>query len=363
MRRAFLRALSIAAGVLLAVVALVACAGVAVTTAPGDGSDPGATSAQQDAARAYLAASLTPLPDDWRTDRFDTAPGIVLETGALPARGTRRGTVVFVPGYTAPLEMYADEMVRLADAGWDVAAVSQRGQGRSTRTGPVPDMGHVTDYADLTADLASFVAAQAGPVAIVAVSKGGHVALRTAAERAPDILGLAAIVPMVEIRTDPFPGWIGRTLAETMVRTGLGERYAPGPGSWDRAALFDPDGGSDEPTRCSGTPERAHMRDALFTLDSNLRVDAPSMAWVAATLRSQDRLRALGPAIAVPTLMVTAGRDTIVRSDAAARLCDVARDCRRIHLPDAMHCALEGDRATSARIMDDVVAFLDTLAP
>ncbi|MEM8850067.1 MAG: hypothetical protein AAGE03_08535, partial [Pseudomonadota bacterium] len=84
------------------------------------------------AARAYLER-LEDLPEDFVFGRFEPTPGIVLETGRLAARGASRGTVVFVPGYTAPLELYAQEMRALAEAGWDVAALVLRGQGRSVR--------------------------------------------------------------------------------------------------------------------------------------------------------------------------------------------------------------------------------------
>ncbi|MBM2576692.1 alpha/beta hydrolase [Jannaschia sp. Os4] len=345
---------TVAALALLAVGAL-ALAGWAVSTPPGD-PVPDPSPEARAAATAYLGA-LAPLPGGWTAGRFSAEPGVTLEVGRLPAAAPRKGTVVVVPGYTAPLELYGEEFAALAAAGWDVAALSQRGQGRSDRFGAARDMGHVEDYADLTRDLAAWIDVQAPPVAVMAMSKGGHVALRTLGERDVEVAALAAIVPMVDITTEPFPRPVARALAEVSDRVGLGGRYAPGPGAWDRAERFLDPGWTGAPTVCADAPERAHLRDALYVLDPDLRVDAPSLGWVAATLRATARLPAFAARVEVPILMVNAGRDRIVDAGAASALCAAMADCTERWLPEAPHCALEGDRARSAEILAAVTAF------
>ena len=346
----------------LAVLVAVVLAGCVWITQPASDADVVATAAQRDAARDYLTV-LAPMPGDAVRETFTPEPGVSLETVTVPARGTRRGTFVFVPGYTAPIEMYAEEIGTIADAGWTVATLSQRGQGRSIRQGAAYDMGSVEDFANLSRDLAAFVALQEPPVAVVGMSMGAHTAMRMAAEWDTDAAAIVAIVPMVEIETGAYPGWLARGLVEVMVRSGLSERYAPGTGPWDRAALFlDPERLGEE-TICSDLPERAHMRDALFTLDPDLRVEGPSVGMIAAMLRTQDELRRIGPTIDAPVLMVTAEQDRMVDNEAAAALCDAMPTCRLIDVPDAPHCALEADRALSARIVSDVLAFLDETVP
>ena len=162
---------------------------------------------------------------------------------------------------------------------------------------------------------------------------------------------------MVGIELGPVPRWAARALAEVMARTGLGGRYVPGGGPWDGAAAFG-EGAALAGTICADDGARAHLRDALFTLDAGLRVDAPSVGWVAATLRSEDRLAAEAPGIAVPVLVATAGRDRIVSTPRAAALCRRIAGCARSHWERAPHCILEGDRATAAAVMERVVAFL-----
>lgn len=352
--RRLLAALAITAGVALALVLLAAW----WVSAPATDAPVTASPEAEAAARGYLAA-LAPLPEGWEPGRFAPEPGVSLETGFLAAAAPRRGTVVLVPGYTAPLELYAEEYAALSAAGWDVAAISQRGQGRSDRFGAAPDMGHVEDYADLTRDLSAWIAEQDGPVALMGISKGGHVALRTLAEREPDVVAAAVIVPMIRFDTGPFPPLAARALTGAADRFGLGHRYAPGLGPWDRAERFLDAGFTGTGTVCSADATRAHLRDALYVLDPALRVDAPSLGWVAATFRSQSLLDGMAGRVGVPVLMVTAGEDRIVSTPAASRFCDAMGACREVRLPDAPHCALEGDRARSREIMAEVIAFLE----
>ena len=337
----------------------IALAAWAVSAPPGEPAGEPSDAARA-AASDYLAA-LAPMPEGWRPARFAPEPGVSLEVGRLDATAPRQGTVVFVPGYTAPLDLFGAEYARLAAAGWDVAAISQRGQGRSDRFGAAHDMGHVEDYADLTRDLAAWTAEQEGPVALMGVSKGAHTVLRTLAERETDVIGAVAVVPMVAIRTEPFPPLLARALGEVADRSGLGRRYAPGPGAWDRAERFLDDGFVSGGTVCTDDPARAHLRDALFTLDPALRVDAPSLGWVAATMRSTAALPGMAETIAAPVLMVTATEDRIVSTEAASALCAAMPDCAEVAL-EGPHCLLEGRRDRAEAVMDAALGFLDGLA-
>ncbi|MEM7644124.1 MAG: alpha/beta hydrolase [Pseudomonadota bacterium] len=306
---------------------------------------------QVGAARAYLER-LEKLPEDFAFGRFEPTPGIVLETGRLAARGPSRGTVVFVPGYTAPLELYAQEMRALAEAGWDVAALVLRGQGRSVRLATRYDLGHVRDYANLTADLAAFVARQEGPIVVVGLSQGAHVALRMAADYAPEVLAYALIVPMIGIPG----GRVGRGVADLLARNGAAGAYLPGSLPWPRRTPFTRLVGRGNV--CQPDADLANLRRALMEVDPDLRVEVPSAGWVSATFASIDVLERIGPSVEAPVLMVTAGRDRVVSSRAAGRLCARMSDCREVRLPGAPHCAVEGDARRSPVVMEAVTGFL-----
>ena len=317
------------------------------------------TEAERAGARAYLEAGLPPLPAAWRRGAFEPEPGVVLETGFLPATAPRRGTVVFAPGFSAPLEMYAETFAALAAGGWDVAALSTRGQGRSARLGGRPDVAHLEDYADPTADLARFVARQRGPVAVVAASQGAHVALRAGVERAMPAAAYALVVPMVEVETGP----LSARAVERLAALGDPEGAILGRGGWDGHDRFAREGGTAEGTFCFDDPARAHVRHALMTLDPALRVDATSRGWVRATMRSQRVLPALARRLEAPVLMLTAGADTVVRSDAARALCAAMPDCRAEEAPGAKHCMLEEGGPLADRLAARILAFLAAEVP
>jgi lysophospholipase len=342
------------AAVLLGAFALLGL-GCAVTTPPAEGAAKAYPPEVTARAGRYLAA-LPPLPEGWRRGSFAPEPGVVLEVGTLPARGARRGTAVVVPGFTAPLELHADEYARLAGAGWDVAALSQRGQGRSTRVGRDGRMGHIESFDNLARDLGAFVAAQEGPVVAMGISMGAHTVLRLAAQEGHGLAAVAAVVPMVAVQTGGVPLWQARLLAGAMDRAGLGQRYAPGGGPWTPEAFLTD--APPEPNLCTDDPARAHLRDALFLRHPELRVASPSMGWLAATLRSQARLAEEAGRIDPPLLLVTVEDERLVDNAAASSLCEAAQDCRETRIAGAMHCLLEGVDPAADRAMKEVLAFL-----
>src|SRR5918998_552832 len=94
------------------------------------------------------------------------------------ADGTEeRGTAVLVHGVAGWHRTWWRVGPALAERGWRVVAVDQRGHGRSPRLA-----GSVT-VADWAADLAAFVEGQGPPVMLVGHSLGGAVAAELIAAR------------------------------------------------------------------------------------------------------------------------------------------------------------------------------------
>ena len=141
--------------IIVAVAGLLVAGGFA--TMSGDHAYAKITDEQAATARAYLAKAQTPLPDGAMFGTFEREQGVVLETLTL-THPNPKATIVLVPGYTAPLDIYADTFLAFHDAGYSVTGLSQRGQGRSWRPLPNPEKGYVEDYRDLSADLATFLA-------------------------------------------------------------------------------------------------------------------------------------------------------------------------------------------------------------
>lgn len=317
------------------------------------------TEAQKQEARDYLAKNMEPMPKNWQWDQFEAADGAALEVGFLETPSAK-GTIVLVPGYTAPIDVYPYAITRFADAGYNVAAISYRGQGRSPRPLPDPEKGYVEDYGLIANDVNSFVdlaAARFGvPVMVFGNSKGGHIALRMAGDFAPDVRAYGLMVPMVKIYTGSFPYWFASGLSRFYSATGLGTYYAAGQKQWQTTRLA-----WDEPTACTSRADKARQRDAVFALEEGLRIEGTTFQWVASTVKSTALIEseAYRKKLDKPFLFVTAGKDTIVDTPAASKLCDGVKQCEEAYFDQSMHCIDREDDADRTAIYDAFIAHFD----
>jgi pimeloyl-ACP methyl ester carboxylesterase len=142
---------------------------------------------------------------------LETGVGVLTALRARPA-GESRGTVLWVPGFTGSKEDAHEILPRLADAGWDAWAYSQRGQADSAR--PADDDYSLPALAGDAIEVARLVGGGA-PVHLIGHSLGGVVA-RAAVIRDP-----SAFASLTMLCSGP-KGWPGRheETSETVARSG-----------------------------------------------------------------------------------------------------------------------------------------------
>lgn len=313
------------------------------------------TEDQAAAARAYLAKAQTPMPEGAVFGWFEREPGVALETVTL-AHPDPRATVVIVPGYTAPLEIYASTMIAFHDAGYAVAALSQRGQGRSWRALANPEKGYVEDYDDLSADLAAYIETLDGPVLVYGNSMGGHIAMLMAGAKDVDVVAYALLVPMAKILTGEFPYGVAQAMTGFYSTIGFGANYGFGRGDW-RFGQRDLKVG----TSCAANPDRAHTRHVMVALNPELRVEGVTNQWVWETMKSTAK--AADPAhlarITAPVLSITAGADTVVESAAAEANCAAMPNCQPMRVEPARHCIMHEGQAQKDAVHAAAIAFFD----
>lgn len=305
-------------------------------------------------AKAYLDANLTPLPRGIERGSFTRGDGASLETMTL-AHDAPKGTIVIVPGYTAPLELYAGTMSAFHEAGYGIAALSTRGQGRSTRATANPEKGYVEDYQILADDLDAYIETLDGPIYVFGNSMGGHIALLMAGENAPDVKAYSLLVPMAEILTGEFPYWIAEAMTGFYSVVGFGANYGVGRGDWTKPKDYA------EPTSCAANPAKAHLRDALVALDPPLRVEGVTNKWVWETIRSTAAVASPEhlSKVSAPVLTITAGDDRVVSTPAAEKNCEGLPNCTLRRFEEARHCIMNETDEVRQAVWAETIAFFD----
>ncbi|WP_158659674.1 alpha/beta fold hydrolase [Niveispirillum cyanobacteriorum] len=258
-------------------------------------------------------------------------------------------TILVLPGRAAQVERYAELAVDLSGRGLHVLSMDWRGQGGSSRLLPDPMVGHAVDFAafldDLDAALAHWQDQIKGPLIGLGHSMGGHILMRHVAERPHPFAGIIACAPMLGINA-PMPDGMAWQLTRWAVRNGRAEQYAlfQGP-RWAPNPL--PFKGN----RLTSDPQRFALMQAVMARDPTVALGGASWGWLHGALSSirhyfdQDRLED----VTVPTLILSARADRIVRPQAHDRAARRLPNCTLVPFPVGEHeLLIEADPIRSA---------------
>ncbi|GGY50429.1 alpha/beta hydrolase [Parvularcula lutaonensis] len=303
-------------------------------------------------AEAFLATQ-TPLPPGWSFETIPFEGDAFLRVGmASPEKP--RATILFVPGYTSSPELASDFLARWYDLGFEVASVDLPGQGGSVRreddyqktyTGDFGFYGRSVDAA--TAYVASKRRSD-GPLIVAGDSFGGHSLLRAAADGGlEEADGLLPIVPAVEPVLEA-PKWLVKFFVGRDVRAGRGAEYLPGAGRWSPDAWKEFNW-----EYCGDREDRNFKNTAIQILRPEMRVGGASKEWGLGMVRSGEQMLKDPDlkAWSKPVQMVTAGKDVIVRNEAAERLCERGmKSCELTRIEEATHCVYLEDDPTQEKV-------------
>jgi lysophospholipase len=297
---------------------------------------------------ADAVVSMTPARDGWP-----------LRTYRAPARGNRRGAILWLGGRGDIFEKYLEAFDEWTQAGWSVTSFDWRGQGGSGRLGADPQVGHVDDFApwidDLAAFFADWTASEASPHIVMGHSMGGHLVLRALAEKriAPDRVVLSA--PMLGFDTGPLPFWLATLVARVLARLTANHKPAwkgnerPAPADASRQAFL--------------THDDDRYADELWWKDANqgLLLGPPSWGWLGAAYRSITGLRKAGAieAVEVPILFVATEGDKLVSPSAIHAFASRLPHAELVmEGPEVAHEVLRERDAPRRRLMDAIAAFM-----
>jgi len=294
-----------------------------------------------------VVSEANPAPAGITVSSFRAPDGKRLRYAVSPsARERTRGTVILLQGRNENIEKYFETIGELNGRGYMVATFDWRGQGGSERMLRNGRLGYVRKFGAYVNDLEAFIQDIVlpdcrGPFVILAHSMGGLVALTAAPRLVNSIERMVLSAPLVAFPPNRLIGTKGlHRLARLGRWLGLGRMsVAPSflPGRRVRPAS----------QALSSDPVRLARNRALAEAAPGLFLDRPTISWLAAVtgamrrLEDSDNIARLG----VPTLIVTAGDDSVVDGRAAERLAWRMRSGSSLSIPFARHELLqEADR-------------------
>ncbi|MEL7310217.1 MAG: alpha/beta hydrolase [Pseudomonadota bacterium] len=326
-------------------------------------------------AREVPAVSVA-IPDDatdvLRQPQFATPSGWQWESLDVGSAGTVRwghaspddpkGLVVFLPGYSAPLNIYFESFSRMVAAGYAVGGLDWPSQGGSSRPTDNPQKIHA---ASLDGHVDAGLAVQGAlreqypdvPVFVVGLSMGAQLGTRMLAAPGGEAVSAAALItPAYGIYGDR-PSGVERALLSTLIEVGLGERYAPGSTDW----VYDLDAHNLVASDCSHPNARTRLWYSWMVEDPTLRVGGMSNQFVMSMVRSGELAASEETLsrISVPVWMPVAENDTFVDNSKAVIACDALSDCTGQEYAEARHCLFEESDAYYQPFLDDLIRFLD----
>ena len=313
---------------------------------------------------AFLAQAerydVPAMPADWRQQVWEAPDGTLLRWGETGNRDSAKATVVWIPGYTATLDMYGEQFDQLARRGFHVIGVDLRGQGMSQRhRADQPEKLWVEDFGTYSDDLARFVADIAPrdrTVIPMAMSFGSHVAMRTALEQPELFDGLFLVAPALRPAMGENPDMTVHVM-RAMRATGKAERYVPGQGRWETTSTdLDVAG----PEYCASNPARLHARDVVFARRPEQRVGGVTAQWGLEFMESAEAINAPGrfEALEIPVRMMLADYEVFVENDANTEACGRLPMCEATLIPETAHCLTQESDA----VLDTMFDALDDLA-
>ncbi|HEU0133871.1 MAG TPA: alpha/beta hydrolase [Allosphingosinicella sp.] len=266
-----------------------------------------------------------------------------------------RGSLIFAGGRGDFIEKYLEVQDHWHRSGWNVSALDWRGQGASQ--GDLPG-GHLDSFDTLVEDLAglleSWIAETPAPHVVIAHSMGGHVLLRTLAERKPPIGAAVLVAPMLMINSGPVPPLAAQWLASTASLFGWSGQPA-----WRPPPVPEP-AGSMRQTFLTACKDR--YTDELWWWEKRpgFNLGAPSWGWLKAAFESCAGLTAAKLAgVTVPVLLIGAERDRLVSASAIVRAASQLPHSELLMFADSAHEVLRERDEVRLKALAAIDSFLD----
>jgi lysophospholipase len=284
--------------------------------------------------------------DGWAIRRLDRVQ---------PAGAEVRGSLLFAGGRGDFIEKYLEAQDHWHRRGWNVTAFDWRGQGASQGDRPG---GWLDRFETLVGDLAGLIEAwkaeTPAPHAVVAHSMGGHVLLRTLADRHPAVDAAILVAPMLAINSGPIPPFAAQWLASAASLLGWGGQPA-----WQQPPR-PPPAGSMRQAFLTGCRDRYEDELWWWERHPTYNIGPPSWGWLKAAFASNA---ALTPArlkgVGTPVLLIGTDRDRLIDPAAIRLAASRLPNAELVMFDDSAHEILRERDEVRLVALARIDAFLD----
>lgn len=272
-----------------------------------------------------------------------------------------RAICVVLQGLGEFLEKYAEVADELRARGFTVVSLDWRSQGASERTCSGNRKGHVNRFGEYDIDLAMLlnriVVPLGLPVVVLAHSMGAHILLRTLHQSSRRILCACLVAPMLDIDARGRSPRLLRilTFLLNLNRYKLSTRFVFG------AEGTDPLDIEFEDNLVTSDRTRFQRAKDLLRAHPFLRINGATFGWLRAALGSMRAMRKPGYAkdMTTPLLVISAGKDRIVKTAAARSFAKRLSKARYIEFEDSEHEILMENDSIRARFWAEFDAFVN----
>ncbi len=275
-------------------------------------------------------ASLT-SPIQSAVETITTPDGAKLRAAHWKAASpsTQPVTVVLLQGRSSYIEKFEETVKDLRKQGYDVWTFDWRGSGGSSRLISNSQKVYIDSYdtylQDLDYMIQKVVKPQSSkPLVLFSISMGGHLALRYAQEKPDQIAGVFAVVPMINVITDPYPVWMARWMVSSATWMGLGQSYVVGYGDYQVNQPINPE-------KVGTTDLNRYQRQLdLNAANMSFVTAGPTYRWVYESFKSIDVLKRPSSInkIKVPVMMIKAEHDFVVDASKDEAFCAQIPHCK-----------------------------------
>ena len=284
-----------------------------------------------------VSIPANPVPEGVDAGTLRTPDGVSLRYARWAPPAGRKGTVCIFQGRAEFIEKYFETAADLRARGFAVATLDWRGQGLSDRLLSDPMKGHVRDFSEYDTDLQAFMQEVVlpdcpPPIFAIGHSLGGAVLIRSARQGRRWFDRIVLSAPMLALR-----GLRNMAIARLIVGSarliGMGSNYVPG---GDRIPVnARPFVGN----MLTSDPVRYARNAAVLEAEPALGVAAPTNSWAYAAFRVMKEFseHAYGTPIRQPLLLIGAGRDSVVSTQAIETFAMRLRAGTHLLIPGSEH--------------------------